>query len=357
MARAKNRKSRGGVYKREGSPFWWYYHPVNKLRKSTGTTDRAAAEAFVAKMRLDAFNGQLGKKPSITLDTLLARYMEEHAQHLKSKRMQFRYCDVLLKNLGKNTIIETISPSVLSIYKAKRRAENRKLSNSTINRELEALRVAINTAKSWGYNVPDFSFKDVMLREPEARVKYLTPEQVESLLNACNKYIRYPVEFAMYTGLRADNIFGLRWEQVNLFSKEITVQIKSNIPGGKTLRLPISDKMMEILLKQTPAPKGLVFKNKVGKKVTRYNVYFSKARTRAGLDKESGYDTKFHDLRHHAATMLRKSGVPIEIVQQILGHTTITTTMKYAHISEDEIFAALNNLGHLAQNQHNRKAM
>lgn len=346
MARAKRNKS-GGVYLRKGSPYWQYRHPVTGLRGSTGTTEKEAAEALLAKFKLDAFNSQFGRKPSITLNNLFTRFMIEHSQHLKSAVKVERYFSNLLKHLG-NPALENINASELSIYKAKRRAENTKLSNSTINRELEYLRSSLNTAKSWGYNVPEITFKDVMLREPEARIKYLVPEQAQQLLDACSPLIRDAVEFALYTGLRAGNIFGLKWENINIFSKEIIVQIKSNIPGGKTLRLPISDKMMEILKRQTPEAKGIVFKNTQGNRVINYDRAFQDAK-----DKLDWKDFRFHDLRHTAATWLRMSGTPLEVVQEILGHTNITTTRKYAKVAKVEISNAMDKLNDFAQFSHN----
>lgn len=348
MARAKHKK---GIHKRKGSPYWYFRHPHSKLRVSSGTTERREAEALLAKLRLEAFNGQFGKKPSITLDSLFARYMLEHAQYLKSSRAVERYCSNLLKHLG-NTLAETITQSDISLYKAKRRAENPELSNSTINRELEYLRCTLNTARSWGYNTPDMGFKGVMLREPEARTKYLTPEQAEQLLDACSPLIRDVVEFALYTGLRVENILSLKWSQVNPFTKEITVQLKSNIPTGKALRLPVSKKMNEILKRQSR--KGeYVFKNTEGSRIVNYDRPFKNAKNKLFKETKDPIweDFRFHDLRHTAATWLRMAGTPLEVVQEVLGHTNIATTRKYAKVNRAEISDAMNNL---AQIRHSK---
>ncbi len=103
-------------------------------------------------------------------------------------------------------------------------------------------------------------------------------------------------------------------------------------------------------MKQNPQVKGLVFKNTAGNKITRYNAYFSKA-----CDDLSWDDFRFHDLRHTAATWLRMAGTPLEIVQEILGHTNINTTRKYAKIAKAEISNAMNNLNNFTQKVHNGK--
>ena len=67
---------------------------------------------------------------------------------------------------------------------------------------------------------------------------------------------------------------------------------------------------------------------------------FSKAIKAAGL-----LGTRFHDLRHTAATQLRRLGRDLQIVQQLLGHKTIRTTMRYSHVHPTELRDAVNKLG------------
>jgi hypothetical protein len=67
---------------------------------------------------------------------------------------------------------------------------------------------------------------------------------------------------------------------------------------------------------------------------------FIRAREAAGLGA-----IRFHDLRHTAATQLRRLGRDLQIVQQVLGHKTIRTTMRYSHVHPTELREAVNKLG------------
>jgi hypothetical protein len=80
-----------------------------------------------------------------------------------------------------------------------------------------------------------------------------------------------------------------------------------------------------------------------GRSVRRYGwvrTDFAKAIQAAGLA-----GTRFHDLRHTAATQLRRLGRDLQVVQQLLGHKTIRTTMRYSHVHPTELREAVNRLG------------
>jgi len=62
---------------------------------------------------------------------------------------------------------------------------------------------------------------------------------------------------------------------------------------------------------------------------------FARARKKAGID------VNFHDLRHSCASLLINMGVPLEVVRDILGHTTVKTTERYAHLEVDRQEEAL----------------
>jgi integrase len=115
---------------------------------------------------------------------------------------------------------------------------------------------------------------------------------------------------------------------------------------GKTqtpLLLPMSDALAEVL---RGIPRDMdsphVF-HQSGKSVRRFSwvrTDFDKARSAAGLA-----STRFHDLRHTAATQLRRLGRDLQVVQQLLGHKTIRTTMRYSHVHPTELREAVNKLG------------
>ena len=245
----------------------------------------------------------------------------------------------------------------------------RTVSDSTINRELAALRTMLQiAADKWEAEVGYVNFREHMLREPEARTTWITCEQAEKLIDKADTHLKPIIRFALLTGLRLSNITNLKWKDVQLDDKEMSFRIKSNIPGGKLLILPITD-AIEVLLKTLrkrpmyknrravkneagdpviyiTGPEDYVFTYK-GEHVERFSKSFASACHSAGIK-----DFRFHDLRHTAASWMVQSGVPIDLVKEILGHTQITTTMKYAHRDKTEKFHALSKMQQMSQSRH-----
>lgn len=327
--------------KRRGE-YWHYDFSIegNRFRGSTGFKDKELAAAYEGKLILEIkMETKFGKKASKTLAEVSTRYWQEHAIELRSAKDVWRHIRNLQRALGKNTALDKITNDLISKFKAVRRGEG--LSNSTVNRELETLRTMLTMAKKqWDYNVSDIDFSIHMLKEPEARTRYLTEDEAEKLIEVAHPTLKAPIEFALWTGLRAGNIFGLKWEQVNLFNRSMTFKIKSKVLGGKTFTLPITPRIHEILIDQGVKTSGNVFLKESGKP---FREYYRKLFTRA-LDNAEIDNFRFHDLRHTTATWLRFKGVPIEIIMQCLGHTQIATTMKYSHFKNTEVGDAIQKL-------------
>jgi len=343
------------VGKRKGSPFWWYDFTVhgNRFRGSTETADLTQAKAIEAKLRTDAVMGRHFKqREQITLDALLGRYWLEYARHLKSGTRAVRHhCRHILTHFGRTMLLHEIDDADVAALKAKLRAT---VSDSTVNRVLSTLRKIINVAtQEWEYQGPDVRIKKHMLPEPEARTRWLSEEEAERLIAGAADHLKKPIRFALLSGVRLGNIIGLRWEQIRFDQGEIEFRIKSNIPGGKLLVLPMSHELRTLLLSCDPKHAGVVFmrqfkdKDRPPEPIGKFRRSFKTACQRAGIT-----NFRFHDLRHTAATWMVQRGVPLDLVQEVLGHTDIATTKKYAHRDFAEKRAALDKLA-MAQIRHN----
>jgi len=296
------------------------------------------------------------QKEQVTVDHLLGRYWSEYARYLKSGNSAVKsQCAHILKHFGKATVFSEITDADVSAFKAKLRA---KLSNSTVNRVLSTLRKIHNTAKDeWEYAVPDVKFKQHMLKEPEARTRWLTNEEAEKLIENAAEHLKKPIRFALLTGVRLSNILNLQWEHINFEQNEIEFRIKSNIPGGKLLVLPMSKELRALLGSCDPHQEGNVFlryfkpdkltgEQREPEPIKKFRRSFKTACDGAGIK-----NFRFHDLRHTAATWMVQNGVPLDLVQEVLGHTDIGTTKKYAHRDFSEKKTALEKLA-TAQIRH-----
>lgn len=221
----------------------------------------------------------------------------------------------------------------------------------TVNRRLDHLSAVMNRArKKWGVEVSDISLSEHRMEAPENRTRWISPEEADTLIECAVEHLKNPIRFALFTGLRLSNITRLRWEQIKLKERVILLRVKSKLPGGKLLELPLSEAAYWFLIDLKPKEEGFVFlrhykpNRKTGEQrepepIIKFRNSFKTACKKAKIE-----DFRFHDLRHTAASWMRRAGVPIEVVQQILGHADIATTMKYAHIHSSEMQDGVNKL-------------
>lgn len=354
------------VSKREGSPYYWYDFTVRgtRFRGSTETNEKSLAVAIETRLRNEQLRQEhLGDKPSLSLNEASALYWTQHGVHLKSGLSTAKiHCRHLIRIIGKDTRFERIDNATVAKYIAQRRGENdfkncktkNLISSSTINREVATLSVMHGKLKGWGYLVGDITFKDHKMKEPASRIRWLSNTETTALLSAINKkYLRHAVLIALYTGLRKGNILSLRREQIDLVNRQITVYAKSQLVGGKPHIVPIVDGLYDLLvgeLGMMPGQKGFLLCHGRGKSEGQpfhdVKIGFSAACKRAKID-----NFRFHDLRHTCASWLVQGGASIQVVQAILGHSNIQTTMRYAHLNDSAKSVAMSlltaQIGHI----------
>ncbi len=150
------------------------------------------------------------------------------------------------------------------------------------------------------------------------------------------------VLLALNTGMRRGEIFNLRWRDINLKSKTLTVQ-GATAKSGETRHIPLSDDATTALKKwkQQGKKSGHVFPGKGRQRLDNISSSWT------GLVKDAKIKNfRFHDLRHSFASKLIMKGVPLNTVRELLGHADLKTTLRYAHLAPDhkaDAVALLNN--------------
>ncbi|HSA05983.1 MAG TPA: tyrosine-type recombinase/integrase [Candidatus Gastranaerophilales bacterium] len=228
--------------------------------------------------------------------------------------------------------IGDISPSLIEKYRASRKNTPKKnskpLSNATINREIAILSKMLSIAVKNGWLAINPCRCIKKLREDTKMERFLQREEEEKLLYFCTgtqEYMKPILVCALHTGMRRGEIFNLKWGNVNLQEGFITV---TKTKSGKDRKIPISSTLKsyfeELIKKQV---NEYVFPSPItGKPYNTIRKGFELLCKKAGIK-----NLRFHDLRHTAATRMVALGVELVIVQDILGHANITTTMRYAH--------------------------
>lgn len=221
---------------------------------------------------------------------------------------------------------------------------------STINRTLAHVRAIFNRAIEWEVDGveknPAKGVKPVPDRKRHER--YLSPEEAQRLLEAVsscsNRMLPLVIGFLLLTGCRKREALDARWENIDLERGVLTVPLSKS---GKPRYVPLSPAARSVLLhaKSLAAEllgdraeqNGWVFPNpKTGKPFAKVQTGWERARRVAGLD-----GLRIHDLRHSFASALVNRGMTLYDVKEALGHSSMVTTQRYAHLAPQRLMQAV----------------
>lgn len=337
-----------GLYQRSGAGEWLYDLQIRGHRfcGSTGHANRRDAEKWVTAFRrtkeadVAAFSGD----GPMNFAVASTRWWAERGQHRKDSKDIERFLAWLQSNIGNKTLVKAIDNNMIARLVATRRAES--VSPATVNRSVtEPLRAILLRAAFWGQAVARIEWGKHKLPEAQERVRELTAAEEARLFAALRADFHAIARFLIVTGLRRAEACRLKWDDVDLDGGRIVVRGK----GDAVDTLPLPDSAIAILRAELGRHDDFVFTYEVrhewgGKIGTRVPIEpdtlgtaFWRARKTAKLT-----DLRLHDLRHTAATRLVRATGNLAAAQKALRHRRITTTMRYAHVTEDDLRAALN---------------
>lgn len=297
-----------------------------------GATKEQAKE-LEAKFRADVHAGRVGRKPQRLISEALLKWLEGPCQTLKSAHKFESHARALLPFIEGKKLQD--APHVADEIKGAGRRDG--LTNATVNRRLAILRRVLHLAyREWGWLDQPLGDRITLLPEHNERHLYLTPDEVEALACACD----HPdaadlIRFAAYTGLRRSEIFRLTADHLRDGCIILDARTKSGRPRvvplpaealaiAQRLPLPISDPMLR--------------------------VHFERARARIQRP-----DLHFHDLRHTYASWLVQAGAPLTAVRDLLGHSNLGVTSRYAHLGAEHLVEAVDKLRKRDKNGSDRK--
>ena len=135
------------------------------------------------------------------------------------------------------------------------------------------------------------------------------------------------VLISMNTGMRRGELLALRWANVDMKGKQLTVE-GATAKAGQTRHIPLNDEALDVLKKwKEQAPAG----DRVIAVDTGFKTAWASLLERAKITK-----FRWHDLRHHFASRLVQAGVPLNTVRELLGHGSMAMTLRYAHLAPDQ---------------------
>jgi len=321
-------KADRGLYRRRGSPYWWVRYADRNgrlIRESTGTTEKKLARDILAKKKvLVAENRHLDvrKIPKTMFFELCDQYWDKRGKHLRMKGLG-SMIKIWKQQLGNRLVASLRQTDIENLM-----AEHFEgLKKSSRNRHITQLKAMFNWAIEEGLITHNPAAKLKKVREV-GRTRYLTTEEIQRLLAACGERLRLIVLFALHTGMRKGEIFDLKWFDVNMGQRMVWVHTSHK---GAPKHIPLDETVMGVL-ERLPRKNQYVFPStwKGCTKTSDVKKGFKAALERAKIE-----DFTFHDLRHTFASHLVMSGVRIEVVAELLGHSTTRMTQRYAHLAPD----------------------
>ena len=347
MAPEKTKAKHKGLYKR-GNVWWIRYAGLDgKVKqKSSRSISFRVAQALLIKYKQEVLEGKepIPVKPikNHTLNQLAEQYLT-WAERQRSFRSKKGFVKALLKEFG-NLPLRQFSIMMLEEWQSKRLAYNKP---ATVNRHIGTLKHMFTKAVDWEM-VEDDTLKKMrrvkLLPENNRRLRYLSMEELQSLIDACPPHLRPIVTCAVNTGMRKEEILSLEWDKhIDLRHGFILLNVTKN---GERREVPINQPLKETLqglVRRIDSP--YVFIDVNGNRYKDIKKSFHSA-----LRKASIKDFRFHDLRHCFASHLIMAGIDLTTVKELLGHKDIRMTMRYAHLAPSHKQKAVEVLGEALHN-------
>lgn len=319
------RKQSGGKWL-----FEKYLDGGRRIRKTFGTKGEALAyENYIAE--------QAATKPWIVekqdrrrMSDLVNTWYQSHGQTLKDGERVKKILEFICQSTN-DPLVNDFTTRIFTDYRKKRmngelyRTDSVKtISLRTLNLELVYLRAMFNELARLGeWNQPNPIGNIKQFKTDESEMTFLSDEQIKLLLDECASSnvanLLLMVKIGLSTGARWSEIANLKLTQIQPYKITYT-----KTKGRRNRTVPITKE----LYNQIPKENNTIFSG------THQNA-FKRAIERTGIELPDGQLT--HVLRHTFASHFMMNGGNILVLQKILGHTDIKTTMRYAHLAPDHL--------------------
>lgn len=326
-----------------------FYEKGKRYMRKVGTSSQGYTAQMVANLKAEKMN--------IVTEYTFGQLYDNFMIWAKSNKKTWK-CDENLYNNHVKEYLEKISvnsitpqdiTNILLKMKAKGKANGSNYAPQSIKHILLLIKRIFN------YNIKNELIKynpaeNVKIEKfDNTRISYLYDDEISRMFEYLDSSKEWPndvalIKFAFFTGLRKSELFNLTWDNVDIDNKRIFLY---DTKGGKNQAIIITDNAVHVLLdiKDKCSDSTLVFPSKLGGKRNDVKKLWSRIKKAANIRP----DIRFHDIRHTFGT-LATATIPVKVVQKMMTHKDIKTTLRYAHIQEKEMIDAANNLGQLFSN-------
>jgi integrase len=345
------------------SPVYSYDFKLNGRRFSGVTEATSEREALrIEKLKKLEAAKEIEKTKRLkgkpwTVNDAMTSYFKEHLGGEADETtltsfawIQDRIGEVRLLDIDDSRIAELVAERAMDLTKNRRKPT--RVSASTVNRTVVEPMRRVFRRSLLIHKQPhgDVTWSNHLKAEPQERIRELKADEETALFEALPADFHPIIHFHLATGVRLAESIGLTWRDVDFGNRIIMISGK----GGTRLPIPMAPSVREILFAEQGHDPERVFTYVVKKNQFNPNTRkryiagerlpitysglktaFRRNRIKAGI-----IDFRFHDQRHTAATrVLRQSN--LKVVQTLLRHKDIATTTRYAHVTNDDVMAAM----------------
>ena len=213
--------------------------------RTTGTANKALAQEFHDRIKVELWRiDKLGAKPQRSWNDAVVRWLKEnrHKATADEDVSKLRWLDQYLRDKD----LSAIDRNVIDHVTKEKLAGG--WTNATVNRTLELIRAMLRKCVNeweWLDRAPYVR----MLKEPTRRIRFLTQEEARSLLAELPAHLADMATFSLATGLRAANVTGLEWSQVDEERKLCWVH-PDQAKARRAIAVPLNGEALAIVQKQ-----------------------------------------------------------------------------------------------------------
>jgi len=330
-----------------------YRYRGRTQRVKLGRTNRITADIARRDAKIIVGEVEAGKNPaqsigqyrkSPTLNKISERFIEEHVNVRLKSGTQDNYKRVLksyiLPVLGTRKLIDIQHKDIVKLHLDLQHIP------CQANRSVLVLSKLFNLCEQWELREQGKNpCRHIQFYKENKRNRFLDKIELQRLWQALDAasnegiaslYAVNAYKLLILTGCRLSEIRTMQWS----FIRGNHVEFPDTKTGYK--RLPLNEEAMHIL-RQTPRlpdNEYVICGDKLGRPIINLQKSWRRVRAIANLD-----DVRIHDLRHTFASHAVMGGTPLALVSRLLGHSKISTTMRYAHLADAELAKASEGIG------------
>jgi integrase len=274
------------------------------------------------------------KQPTVAMlcDRFLAEHVSEHCKPSTLRNYQQIIAHFIKPALGPIKVNAVARKDIADLHQAL--ADRRYQANRT----LAVLSKMFNLAEVWGLRSDGSNpCRHVKKYREKGRNRFLTQAELTRLGRTLvqtevegdeTRHVVAAFRLLILTGCRLGEIQRLRWDYITEFG----IELPDSKTGARRIPLPPEARAVLAELPRTVGNPFVIEGKLPGTHITDLERPWRRIREKAGLD-----GVRIHDLRHTYASHAVCSGMPIQMVGRLLGHTQLQTTLRYAHLADEPV--------------------